>query len=401
MLDAVAPPGSLVNPSSPSIAATAPRHVADASAQDRAAPRLVSVATALPAHRISQREARALSADLFAGAFGAAAGRLLEIFDHTGVEHRHICMPLEWYARPRSFGDANDLYLAHGLALSTTVAERALAGAGLAPRDVDHVVFVSSTGLSTPSMDARLANRLGLRADVRRTPLWGLGCAGGAAGLSHARDFAAARPGARVLLVALELCSLTFQHGDLDRRNLVAASRVSDGAAAAVVAGHEVTGAADAPGAIEVLASRSTLWPDTLDVMGWTIDETGLHVVFSRDIPTLVRERVRDDLVGFLASHGLGLDDVTEVIAHPGGPKVLAALAEALGRPETAFYHAREVLRTCGNMSSPTCLFVLERVLAEGGPAAGALGVIAALGPGFSAEYLLVRGASPGRSRPA
>jgi alkylresorcinol/alkylpyrone synthase len=259
---------------------------------------------------------------------------------------------------------------------------------------VDHVVFVSSTGESTPSLDARLANLLGFRQDVRRTPIWGLGCAGGAAGLSRARDFALADPAARVLLVALELCSLTFQRGDLDRRNLVATSLFSDGAAAAVVMGADAEPAGDAPShSLELLASRSTLWPDTLDVMGWTVDQKGFHVVFSRDIPSIVRSWVRANLEEFLAANALELGDVAHVIAHPGGPKVLAAYATSLGLPMEAFRHAREVLRTCGNMSSPTCLFVLERTLEAGDFHPGELGVVSALGPGFSSEYLLIRSA--------
>src|SRR5207249_3660253 len=244
----------------------------------------------------------------------------------------------------------------------------------------------------TPSLDARLANLLRFRQDVRRTPIWGLGCAGGAAGLSRARDFALADPGARVLLIALELCSLTFQRGDLDRRNLVATSLFSDGAAAAVIAGAEAEASDGAPRhSLELLASRSTLWPDTLDVMGWTVDEKGLHVVFSRDIPSIVRNWVRGNLEEFLAANGLELGSIPHVIAHPGGPKVLAAYASALGLPIETFRHAREVLRTCGNMSSPTCLFVLERALEAGDFHPGELGVVSALGPGFSSEYVLIR----------
>jgi alkylresorcinol/alkylpyrone synthase len=356
------------------------------------APRLVSLATALPPHRVDQDNVRELAAALFAELLEHGNRHLLGIFDHSGVESRRVCMPLEWYAAPHSFAETNALYVEHGLRLAAEAAGAAIAAADLRPRDVDHVVFVSSTGLATPSLDARLANRLGFRSDVRRTPIWGLGCAGGAVGLSRTRDFARAEPASRVLLVALELCSLTFQRGDLDRRNLVAASLFSDGAAAAVVTGHEAAGGTDrAEAALELLASRSTLWEDTLDVMGWTVDGSGLHVVFSRDIPSFVRRWARPNLEDFLGELGLSVAGLAHLIAHPGGPKVLAAYAEALGLPPDSFRHAREVLRSCGNMSSPTCLFVLERALGAGDLAPGEPAVIAALGPGFASEYVLVR----------
>jgi alkylresorcinol/alkylpyrone synthase len=310
-------------------------------------------------------------------------------------------MPLEWYAQVRTFGEMNACYIEHAVALAAEASSRALARAGLTPAEVDHVVFVSSTGLSTPSVDARLANLLSFRSDVRRTPIWGLGCAGGAAGLARARDFALADPGAHVLLIALELCSLTFQRRDLDRRNLVAAALFADGAAAAVIAGadaraREAGGSGNGNGSaahgLELLASRSMLWPDTLDVMGWDVDERGLHVIFSRDIPTIVREWVRPNLDSFLAANGMSLEQLTHVVAHPGGPKVLAAYGEALGLAPHAFRHSRDVLRECGNMSSPTCLFVLERALAAGDIRPGDSAVLAALGPGFSSELVLMRG---------
>jgi alkylresorcinol/alkylpyrone synthase len=357
----------------------------------------VGLATALPPHTVSQSRCREFAGALFGSAFAAEGNRLLAVFDSVGVEQRHISMPLEWFSRPHDLGEANDVYIERALELCERSAAAALENAALAPLDVDHVVVVSSTGIATPSLDARLANRLPLRGDVRRTPLWGLGCAGGAAGLSRARDFALADPSSCVLLITVELCSLTFQHGDLTRQNLVAASLFSDGAAAAVVLGARSTlQARSAPGAsrpIELVASRSRLWPETLDIMGWNVDRQGLHVVFSRDIPTVVREWVRPELERFLADHGLSLDSLDHVVAHPGGPKVLAAYAESLGLSQDAFRHAYAVLRECGNMSSPTCLFVLKRALEHGDIGAGDSAVLAALGPGFSSELVLMRGA--------
>jgi alkylresorcinol/alkylpyrone synthase len=353
-------------------------------------PLLTGLATATPAHRTRQGDARSLAAHLFQETL-AAQPRLLEVFDHTGIEQRYTCMPLEWYGADHGFAERNDLYLEHASRLAAGVALRALHRAGLAPPDIDHLVFVSSTGLATPSLDAYLANALPFRSDVRRTPIWGLGCAGGAAGLSRARDFALADPGSRVLLIALELCTLTFQRNDLTKRNLVAASLFGDGAAAAVIQGPDAPMDGGRETKISLIASQSVLWHGSLDVMGWTIDGNGLHVVFSKDIPSIVRREVRGGLAAFLASHGLDVDGISHLVVHPGGRKVLAAYAEALGRPPEAFRHSCEVLRDHGNMSSPTCLFVLERLLCSGAPAKGEHAVVAALGPGFSAEYVLLR----------
>lgn len=357
-------------------------------------PRLIAVATAVPPHVIRQDDACDLVAALFAESLGEDR-RLLQVFAHSQIETRHVCAPLEWYTRDHGFAEKNDLYVENAVRLAGQATTAALERAHLEPRDVDHVLLVSSTGLATPSVDARLANALDFRSDVRRTPIWGLGCAGGAAGLAHARDLALANPSARVLLVALELCSLTFQHGDRSKRNLVASSLFGDGAAAAMVVGGEVEDAvANGRPPLELLASRSVLWKETLDVMGWTVDAEGLHVVFSRDIPALVRERVRPSLEAFLADFGLDLEALDHVVAHPGGAKVLDAYAETLGLPRDAFDDARAVLREYGNMSSPTCLFVLERFFVRGAIEPGHHALVAALGPGFSAEYVLARAAS-------
>jgi len=356
------------------------------------APRLAAIATAVPAHAASQAEARALVAHMFRGS-DAGSERLLAVFDHSGIERRHFCMPLEWYTHEHAFEEQNALYIEHALALGRAAAERALARAGITAHDVDHIVYVSTTGIATPSLDARLSLALGCRPECRRTPLWGLGCAGGAAGLARARDLALADTAARVLLVAVELCSLTFRHEDIDKRNLVATSLFADGAAAAVVSGPRAAHT-NGSGTLELIGSHSTLWPGTIGMMGWTVTGRGLHVVFSRDIPSFVRERVRPSLEGFLRAHGLSLESRIHVAAHPGGAKVLEAYAEALGRPAAAFVHARDVLREYGNMSSPTCLFVLERQLASGDIGPGEPVLVSALGPGFAAEYVLARSAT-------
>ena len=351
-----------------------------------ASPRLLSVATAVPPHVVRQDEARALAARLFA-ARGLSDPRLLSVFDHNSVAQRHVCMPLSWWETEHTFGETNAAYVEHALALGSEAAARALEHAGLAPRDIDHVVFVSTTGLATPTIDVRMANAMGFRRDVRRTPLWGLGCAGGTGGLSRAAEFARAAPGSHTLVVAVELCSLAFQPTDDLRLGLVSASLFADGAAAAIVAGAD----ADAGGPFEIVGSHSALWPDSLDVMGWSFDDRGFHLVMAREIPGTVANWLRPELDEFLGAHGLTLADVAHVAPHPGGGRVLDALESALGRNGSTLRHARDVLREHGNMSSPTSLFVLERFLGAGDVRAGELVLMTGLGPGFAAESVLLR----------
>ncbi|MEP7027597.1 MAG: 3-oxoacyl-[acyl-carrier-protein] synthase III C-terminal domain-containing protein [Candidatus Eisenbacteria bacterium] len=355
-------------------------------------PRLLSLATAVPPIAVRQEEVKAFAARLFT-ARGLTDPRLLAVFDHTSVATRHLCVPLEWLEHEHSFGEKNDLYIEHALALASDVARSALERAGLAPRDIDHIVLVSTTGLATPTLDARMTNALDFRRDVRRTPLWGLGCAGGAGGVSRAMDFARAHPASRTLVIAVELCSLAFQPQDELKLGMVSASLFADGAAAAIVAG------ADAPGRdgleLELVAAHSVLWPDSLGVMGWNFDEAGFHLVMTREIPSTLAGWLRPALDEFLARHGHALADIAHVVPHPGGGKVLDAMTRALGLREQALRHARGVLQDYGNMSSPTCLFVLERFLESGDLHPGDLALMTGLGPGFAAESVLMRVAAP------
>jgi alkylresorcinol/alkylpyrone synthase len=354
-------------------------------------PRIAGVATALPPNVVAQSDARAFIERLFGNELGREAGPLLAVFDNSGIETRHACMPLEWYAEPHDFKESNARYVEQAERLAREAALEALDRAGFTPRDVTHLLFVSSTGIATPGIDARLAGSLGFASDVRRVPIWGLGCAGGASGLARAAEFARADPNAVVLLIALELCTLAFQRRETDARSIVASALFSDGAAACVVTGTAHAARPAGPGAsvaLEITAAGSHLWPDTLDIMGWTVDGDGLHVVFSRDIPTFVRRQVRDDLDRFLASRRLTRADVTHYVAHPGGPKVLDAYARAFEIEPARLDRARDVLRRCGNMSSPTCLFVLESAIADF--AAGDRALVLALGPGFASEYVVL-----------
>lgn len=347
-------------------------------------PRVLSVATALPPHRIGQGQAREFARNLF-GEAHRDIERLLPVFDNVAIEDRYFCVPVEWFERDHSFPERNELYVESALELSEKAARRVLDRAGVEPEEVGAVFFVSTTGLSTPSLDSALIFRLGLSRHVRRVPVWGLGCAGGAAGLALAAEHARLHPERPVLLVGVELCGLTFQRGDLSKSNLVATSLFADGAAAALVGAGE-----DGEGP-ELLGGHSTTWPGTEDVMGWEIVETGFRVKISRSIPAIVSKWVREDLREACASAGVPYGDLRHFVTHPGGAKVLDAFEEALGLGRGGLEIPREVLRECGNMSSVTVLFVLERFLERRGWERGDLGAVSALGPGFSAEHVFFR----------
>jgi alkylresorcinol/alkylpyrone synthase len=345
-----------------------------------------AVGTAVPPHCVQQDRAQDFCRALFGGTF-ADIDRLLPVFRNAHIEERYFSVPPEWFEKEHSFGEKNDLYVRTALEVGRSAIDECLGKAGLGPEEIDHFFFVSTTGLATPSIDARLINLMKMRRDIRRTPIWGLGCAGGAAGLSRAFEFVKAFPGSHALLLALELCGLTFQHNDLSKSNLVATSLFADGAAAVVVGGDS-TGT-HGP---RILDCRSTLWYDSLEVMGWEVNDHGLKVLFSRDIPSIVRNWVLPGLLEFLSEHGLELGQVRHLVAHPGGAKVIEAYEAALSLRRGQMDFARDVLRRFGNMSAPTVFFVLKEFLSSGSIKPGEYGVITALGPGFSCEMILIRG---------
>jgi alkylresorcinol/alkylpyrone synthase len=348
-------------------------------------PRILSVATALPPHRIPQGEVKEFAQSFF-GASHRDVNRLLPVFDNVQVEGRNFCVPKEWFAEPHGFPEKNALYVENALALSDKAARRALDRAGLDASDVGAIYFASTTGLATPSLDSRLIFELGLSENVRRVPLWGLGCAAGAGGLARAADHARLYPEKPVLLVNVELCGLTFQHGDRSKANVISAALFADGAAAAVLGGPDAGG--EGP---EILGSHAVTWPGTESVMGWDIVETGFKVVLSKSVPEVVRTRVPENLADALASVGLTRDDLRHFVIHPGGAKVLDAFEEVLGLEPGALHFPREVLREHGNMSSVTVLFILERLLESGECSPGEYGILSAMGPGFSAEHVFFR----------
>jgi alkylresorcinol/alkylpyrone synthase len=278
-------------------------------------PRLVSVATAVPATRIEQSVAAGFARAKFAAALPDLE-RLMPLFTHAGIETRYFAVPQEWFFEHHDLAERSARYVTEATRLSEQAATAALEQAGLAPLDIDYIIYVNTTGLATPSIDARLINRLGLRPDVRRTPIWGLGCAGGVAGLSHAFHYALAHRGARILVVATELCGLTFLPDDMSKANLVATALFADGAAAAIVSGDEHAGAG-----LEILGTRSRLYPDSLDVMGWTVLQEGLQVVFAQRIPDIVRDTAAAEIGAFLATYGHAIADVDAFLLHPGGTK--------------------------------------------------------------------------------
>ncbi len=347
-------------------------------------PRVLSVATAVPRYRVPQAMAKDFARAMFSGAYRDVE-RLLPVFDNVEIEGRNFCVPAEWFYEDHTFPEKNYLYVENALDLSEKAARRALDKAGIEAGEVGAIFFVSTTGLSAPSIDARLLPRIGLSEHTRRVPVWGLGCAAGAGGLALASDHARLYPEKPVLLVGIELCGLTFQWGDRSKASLVSAALFADGAAAVVLDGG---GEAAGP---ELLGSHSTTWPGTEDIMGWEIVEAGFKVMLSRSIPDLIRKRMPEDLRVAASSVGLAPEDLTHFVTHPGGAKVLGAFEEVLGVGPGGLVLSREVLRDHGNMSSVTVLFILERLLESGECSPGEHGVVSALGPGFSAEHVFFR----------
>lgn len=346
--------------------------------------RIASVSSAFPTNYYRQEEILSELARQW-GATPTVLSRLEALHQRTGVRARHLALPKEEYERVQGFSARNREYVRLATDLGAEALQRALNEAEIEPAQLDALFFVSVTGMATPSIDARLVNRLGLNPELRRTPIFGLGCVAGAAGLARAADFARAYPEANVALLAVELCSLTWQPDDVSVPNLIASSLFGDGAAALVLAGEGRTG----PGP-RVLASRSVFYPGTEDVMGWEIGSQGLKVHLSSGVPELVSTRVAADVDRFLASRGLGRDDIDHWILHTGGPKVLEAFEEALGLPRERLELTWGQLRDNGNLSSASVLLVLRDTWQRLQPQAGSRALLMAMGPGFCSEMVLL-----------
>jgi alkylresorcinol/alkylpyrone synthase len=336
---------------------------------------LLSLGTAVPETVLRQEEAKALARRLF-GERTALFERLAPVFDNAGIDKRHIVRPPGWYEGDHGWKVRNDVYLEAAEALYVRAASQALDQAGLGADEVDCLVTVSTTGIATPSLEARVAGRMGFRADAERVPVFGLGCAGGVSGLAIAARLAAA--GKTVLFVTVELCSTSIRLDKLSKANLVATALFGDGAAACLLRGGE-------GGMAQVEGGGELLWPDTLGIMGWDVEDPGLGVIFDRSIPPFVEDNMANAVERILARVGLERAEVDRFTCHPGGAKVIAALEQSLRIAPGALDHEREVLRAYGNMSAPTVLFVLDRLLKAGMPSRT---MLLALGPGFTVTAL-------------
>ncbi|WP_330456368.1 type III polyketide synthase [Streptomyces sp. NBC_00820] len=353
--------------------------------------RIAAVHGALAPHRHTQSEITEMVARacLPRGADRRALDRL---HHNSGVRARHMTLPLDQYEALDGFGAANDIFIDVATGLGARAVREALRVAGLSAADVDLLVFTSVTGIAAPSIDARVAGRLGMRPDIRRLPLFGLGCAGGAAGLARTHDYLLGHPDQVAVLLSVELCTLTFQRDDASVANLVATGLFGDGAAAVVACGANRAGAVAATAAgPTIVDSRSHLYPDTGHVMGWDIGDSGFKVVLDPEIPRLLRHHLGDDVEAFLGDHGLKPKDVTAWVCHPGGPRILEAVADALGLPEGATDVSRRHLAEVGNLSSSSVLHVLRDTLTERRPPPGTPGVLLAVGPGLACELVLLR----------
>lgn len=350
-------------------------------------PAILAVGTALPQHYADQETLiAALTSAWSEQHFNAE--RLAQIHRAALVAGRHLALPLAEYPKLNGLGKRNDAFIRVGMEVGERATRDALARAGLEPRDVKHVYFVSTTGLSTPSLDARLANRLGLDASVRRTPIFGLGCLGGAAGIARACDALRAWPEDVALMLSVELCSLTLQKEDLSVPNVVATGLFGDGAAAVVLAGGARAAPARTP---RVVATRSFLYPETEWVMGWEIVDAGFKILLSAKVPEVVEANLGRDVDRFLGDQGLSRASVRHWLVHTGGPKVLDAVGRALALPDGALARSFRSLRDVGNLSSASVLFVLADHLDAAEAREGDLGLLAAMGPGFAAELALLR----------
>lgn len=346
--------------------------------------KIASVATVFPPHYCTQQ---AVTAELKKNWKDAQIGERLErLHRKCGVEGRYFALPIERYKEIEDFREFNDLWIASALDLGERAIREALRRAGVQTHEVDAIFFSSITGLAAPSIDARLMNRLDFRSDIRRTPIFGLGCVAGAAAVSRAADFLRGRPDGVALVLTVELCSLTFQRTDTSPAHLISTGLFGDGASCALIVGEKRH--ASGP---RIVDTRSVFYPDTEDAMGWKISQTGFSIVLSPEVPSLARERIGPDVDDFLKPHGLSRRDISYWICHPGGPKVLAAARDSLGITDEDLSLSWESLRAVGNLSSASVLLILEKTLQQRPPLPGSRGIMLAMGPGFCSELLLLQ----------
>ena len=343
---------------------------------------LRSLATAVPPRTAEQTEAKVRAREAWGGNKDLF-DRLASVFDNAGIARRHIVAPQDWYLQDHGWHDRNALYLEASDDLFVEAASAAIEKAGLAPDAIDGVVTVSTTGIATPSLDARAAGRMGFKDGIRRVPVFGMGCAGGVNGLALAARSAAAEPGTNWLFVTIELCSISIRLDGDDPAAIVATALFGDGAAAAVVSSGEHSIA-------RIAGSAERQWPDTLRIMGWDVEDSGLGVVFDRAIPPFIEEHLANAVDGMCAEIGIARADVDRFCCHPGGVKIIDAIEKSLELNQGELNIEREVLRDYGNMSAPTVLFILERLIERGLPERT---MMLAFGPGFTGAGMLLEAA--------
>lgn len=363
------------------------------------APQIAAIASALPGYCYSQGAVAGALERVWHGRVDTEM--LQRLHARTGVSSRHFAFPLQRYAEFRSWGEANAAWLEIAEKLGAAALEQALRAADLSAGELDALFVVSITGIASPSLDARLINRLRLRRDIKRTPIFGVGCVGGALGLTRAADYVRAYPRQAAAILAVESCSLTFQSDDLSKANLIASGLFGDGAVAAVVAGTAAGSRALPPSTGNglppvrllpaILDCRSVFYPGSEHIMGWDISENGFRIVLSPQLPQLIRDNLAGDVDAFLAVHGLRRAEIGRWVIHTGGPKILEAMQQTLGLADDDLAASWACLRDFGNLSSASVLLVLEEVAKNWTPLPGTLGVLLAMGPGFCAELILLQ----------
>ncbi len=337
-------------------------------------------------HKVEQQKVKEGARKLFAPSYPQVE-RMMSVFDNTEIKTRNMCKPLDYYTTLHSFENQNAEYIRLSLEYSIQAIEECISSAQMKKNEITDLIFVSTTGLSTPSLDALIINKMRLNQNINRMAVFGLGCAGGVAGYSKANVLAIANPDAVVLLVAVELCSLTFLRNDFSKSNFIGSSLFADGISACIITGDNHTNKTE--NVFTFLATESKLYYDSLDVMGWEFLDKGFKVLFSSDIPTIIAQNINNDVTSFLEKHHLKISDIRNFIFHPGGKKVLTAYEEALQVDGDFLKNTREVMNDNGNMSSTTVLYVLERFYSQGFE--NGYGLMVSMGPGFSCEMVLLQ----------